>query len=81
VDAAFGAQLALLGGVPVILAAPLNGQSWLVDRLAKFGEGPCAFVLAARRTGPYKPAARTRWFGMDLSWLDPEKLGWRLGFE
>ena len=81
VDAAFGAQLALLGGVPVILAAPLNGQSWLVDRLAKFGEGPCAFVLSARRTGPYKPAARTRWFGMDLSWLDPEKLGWRLGFE
>jgi hypothetical protein len=81
VDAAFGAQLALLGNVPVILAAPLNGQSWLADRLEKFGEGPCAFVLSARKTGAYKPVVRTRWFGMDLSWLEPEKLGWQLGFE
>ncbi len=81
VDAAFGAQLALLGNIPVVLAAPLNGQSWLIDRLERFGEGPCAFILSARRPSAYKPAARTRWFGMDLSWFDPERLGWRLGFE
>jgi len=81
VDAAFGAQLALLGNIPVILAAPVNAQSWLIDRLERFGEGPCAFILSARRPNAYKPAARTRWFGMDLSWFDPERLGWRLGFE
>jgi hypothetical protein len=81
VDAAFGAQLALLGNIPVILAAPLNGRSWLNDRLARFGEGPCAFVLSARRPGAYKPASRTRWFGVDISWFDAEKLGWRLGYE
>jgi hypothetical protein len=81
VDDAFGAQLALLGGAPVILAAPLNGGSWLAERLDRFGEGPCAFILGTRRDGAYKPAAKARWFGKDISWFDPEKLGWRLGFE
>jgi hypothetical protein len=81
VDASFGAQMALLGDVPVILAAPLNAESWLVERLDRFGEGPCAFILGARRTGPYKAAAKTRWFGIDISWFDEAKLGWRLGFE
>lgn len=80
VDAAFGAQLALMGGTPVVLAAPLNAQSWLADRLELSGEGPCAFVLGARRPGRYKAASRTRWFGVDISWFDA-KLGWRLGFE
>lgn len=81
VDRGFGARLALLGGTPVILAAPLNAQSWLIDRLERFGEGPCAFVLGARRAGRYKAASKTRWFGVDVSWFDAEKLGWRLGFE
>lgn len=81
VDAAFGAQMALLGGVPVILAAPLNAGSWLAERLDRFGEGPCAFILGARRPGAYKPTVKARWFGVDISWFDPQKLGWRLGFE
>jgi hypothetical protein len=81
VDAGFGAHLALLGGTPVVLAAPLNSQSWLAARIDQFGEGPCAFVLGARKAGRYKPASKTRWFGTDVSWFDPEKLGWRLGFE
>lgn len=81
VDRSFGAHLALLGGVPVVLAQPLTPDSWLVERLEKFGEGPCAFVLSARRTGHYRPAARTRWFGFEVAWFDTEKLGWRLGFD
>ena len=81
VDKTFGAQLALMGGTPVILAAPLNADSWLNERLDQFGEGPCAFVLSGKRTGPYKAASRTRWFGVDFSWLDGAKLGWRLGYE
>ncbi len=32
VDESFGAHLALLGGTPVVLAAPLNAQSWLNDQ-------------------------------------------------
>lgn len=81
VDASMGGQLALLGGTPVILAAPLTSDSWLNSRLEQFGEGPCAFILAARRAGRYKAASTTRWFGVDVSWFDAEKLGWHLGFE
>jgi hypothetical protein len=81
VDTNFGAQLALLGGTPVVLAAPLTPASWLSQRLEQFGEGPCAFILEARRAGPYKAASKSRWFGNDISWFDPEKLGWRLGYE
>jgi len=81
VDGDFGAHLALLGGTPVVLAAPLTDQSWLAGRLAKLGEGPCAFVLRARKASQYKAASKTRWFGSPVSWLDADKLGWQLGFE
>jgi hypothetical protein len=80
VDRDFGAHLALLGGTPVILAQPLTSDSWLAERLAQFGEAPCAFVLDQRR-GHYQAASETRWFGMKVSWFDARKLGWRLGFE
>jgi hypothetical protein len=80
VDADFGAHLALLGGVPVVLAQPLTADSWLAQRLAEYGEAPCAFVLAERR-GRYRTASETRWFGVKTSWFDSRKLGWRLGFE
>jgi hypothetical protein len=81
VDGDFGAHLALLGGTPVVLAAPLTDQSWLAGRLEKLGEGPCAFVLRARKASQYKAASKTRWFGDTISWLDADKLGWQLGFE
>jgi hypothetical protein len=80
IDRRFGAHLALLGGVPVVLAQPLTADSWLAQRLAQFGEAPCAFVLDRRR-GRYRAASETRWFGMKISWFDAQKLGWRLGFE
>jgi len=46
-------------------------------------EAPCAFVLRASAPGHYRAVAvsKTRWFGVDVSWFDTEKLGWRLGFE
>ena len=81
VDAAFGGQIALLGGTPVVLVSPLTPDSWLSERLAKFGEGPCAFVLGARRKSAYTGTSKSRWFGADISWFDPSKLGWYLGFE
>ena len=81
VDASFGAHLALMGGTPVVLAAPLTSRSWLGKRLEQFGEGPCAFILGAKKTGRYQAASKTRWFGADVSWFDNRKLGWYLGFE
>jgi hypothetical protein len=81
VDSAFGAHLASFGGTPVVLAAPLTPQSWLVTRLEQFGEVPCAFILRARKAGRYQVASKTRWFGLDISWFDSSKLGWHLGFE
>jgi Glyoxalase-like domain len=81
VDANFGAQLALMGTVPVVLAQPLTSDSWLARRLDRFGEAPCAFVLGATQPSRYRAASKTRWFGVDISWFDPEKLGWRLCFE
>jgi hypothetical protein len=80
VDKNFGAQLALMGGIPVVLAQPLP-DSWLVERLDKFGEAPCAFILGASQPQRYQAASKTRWFGIDISWFDEQKLGWRLGFE
>jgi hypothetical protein len=81
VDKTFGAYLALMGGLPVVLAQPLTGDSWLTDRLDRFGEAPCAFVLGASQPSRYRAASKSRWFGADVSWFDPDKLGWRLGFE
>jgi hypothetical protein len=81
IDAPFGAHLASFGGTPVVLAMPLTAQSWLMTRLEQFGEGPCAFILQARKTRRYKVASKTRWFGIDISWFDTKELGWHLGFE
>ena len=81
VDATFAAHLASFGGTPVVLAAPLTPQSWLTARLDQFGEGPCAFILSARKASHYAVGSKTRWFGLDISWLDTGKLGWHLGFE
>ncbi len=78
VDAEFGAQLALMGGTPVVLAAPLNSESWLVERLDRLGEAPCAFVLGARDPGKWRAATKSLWFGAEIGWLDA---GWRLGIE
>ena len=80
VDKSMGAHLALMGGTPVVLAQPL-GQSWLAERIARFGEGPAAFILGARKPDHYAVVSKTRWFGGEVSWLDTDKLGWHLGFE
>lgn len=81
VDKEFGAHLALVGNVPVVLAQPLTPDSWLADRIERFGEGPCAFILAGTHVDKAPAASRTRWFGAEIAWADPAALGWRLGFE
>ncbi len=81
VDKGFGAHLALLSGLPVVLAQPLTQDSWLAERLDRFGEAPCAFVLGASQSARYRAASKSSWFGSDVSWFDPQKVGWHLGFE
>src|SRR5450759_2923126 len=81
VDQSFEGYLALLGDLPVVLAQPLNAGSWLAERIERYGEGPCAFVLRAVNPVRFQAASKTRWFGAEISWFDEERLGWRLGFE
>ncbi len=81
VDKEFGAHLALFTDSPVVLAAPLHADSWLSNRLGQFGEGPCAFILKAKKAGHYKVAAKASWAMTNISWFDSTKLKWRLGFE
>jgi Glyoxalase-like domain len=77
----FGAQLAYFAGTPIVLAMPLNRESWLAARLDKIGEGPCAFILGARNAKSYRVASKSTWFGAAISWLDTGKTGWWLGLE
>jgi catechol 2,3-dioxygenase-like lactoylglutathione lyase family enzyme len=79
-DSRFGARLAAFAGTPVVLASPVIPRSWLAERIERFGEGPCAFVLGSAAIFP-SAASKSRWFGAEVSWFDPEKLGWRLGVE
>jgi hypothetical protein len=43
-DKTLGAETASFQGTPVALASAQSG--WLADRVGKFGEAPCAFVIA-----------------------------------
>src|SRR5271154_6092182 len=76
-------KLAYFPGEAVILAAPSSG-GWLSDRLAKFGESPVAYLLAARdwaaANKKYKLSGSKTWFGQKVAWFDASKLkGVRLG--
>ncbi|MBV9503537.1 MAG: VOC family protein [Acidobacteriia bacterium] len=79
-DAGFGARLAWFAGTPVVLAAPDGPQSWLQDRLHRFGQTPCAFILGAK-FGAVGHLEMSTWFGKRITWLAPDVLGWRLGIE
>jgi hypothetical protein len=76
-DAAFGAELAWFEGTPVALAAPLAPVSWLARRIARFGDSPCAFVLAP--TGGLIGSNPSSWFGRRVYWSDVAGLGGRIG--
>ena len=77
-DAGFGADLAWFEGTPVVFATPIAADSWLSARIAKFGNGPCAFILSGE---PARGEPHATWFGKPVSWFDSTKLGWHLGVE
>ena len=60
-DPTLGAHLAWFRGTPAILASPAAPNGWLANRLKRFGETPCAFVLGASLwPARSRPSA---WFG------------------
>ena len=80
-DPAFGAKLAWFRDTPAVLAAPLSPESWLAERIRRFGEAPCAFILARAKEGRYRVKPGSKWFAKPVSWFDAGTLGWRLGLE
>jgi catechol 2,3-dioxygenase-like lactoylglutathione lyase family enzyme len=80
----FGAKLAYFEGTPVILAVPLTQNSWLSERLARFGPSPIAFLLGTRNfkttSARFSFRSAAQWFNRKVSWFDADKLhGVRLG--
>jgi hypothetical protein len=74
--AEFGARLAYFAGTPVMLAAPLDSNSWLTKRLARFGESPVAYLLGTAELSAvatkYSVNNETTWFGRKVAWFDSE---------
>ncbi len=74
----FGAKLAYFPESPVILAESLGPDSWVSERIARFGECPVAYLLG---TSDFKLTAShfslpraSRWFDWNISWFDIAKL-------
>ena len=72
------AKLAYFAGTPVVLATPIAGNSWLAERLEKFGDGPVAALAAADDWNAavkiFPLSGETVWFGKKVAWFDPAKL-------
>ena len=83
-DPDLGARLANFSGTPVTLAAASAESGWLAERLAQYGESPCAFLLGAADVDTiarhFPLAGSGSWFGHRIMWFDPARLnGIRLG--
>lgn len=81
----WGAELANFAGTPVTLAAPLEtNNNWLHERLYRFDDAPCAYLLGARdfnlACAHFNLLPGESWFGRQVAWFNPEQLnGLRLG--
>ncbi|WP_132057979.1 VOC family protein [Halorussus amylolyticus] len=75
-------EVASFPGLPVALTTP-DGEQWLESRVERFGECPCAFLLAtddlesARREHPLLDSKD--WPDGRVAFFDSEPLGRRLG--
>jgi len=80
----YGARLAHFEDTPVVLATPAAGQGWLAERLARFGDSPCAYLIGAddfaAAYDQFGLSRADRWFNRPVAWFDPSKLnGFTLG--
>ena len=73
----FGARLAYFPGTPVMLTASWDKESWLADRLLKFGDSPAAYLLGAHdlKDGRFRLTPGGEWFGKKVSWFEAKSLG------
>jgi hypothetical protein len=83
-DVAFGAKLANFSGAPVTLAVPRAADGWLSERLVRFGESPCAYLLSTTNfetaCQDFRLTPSAIWFERQVAWFDPAKLnGAKLG--
>jgi len=58
-DKALGGQTARFAGTPAVLVSANKG--WIAERLEKFGEAPCAFVIA-KSTNAHR---RVKWLALE----------------
>ncbi len=72
---------------PVVLASPLNQNSWLGKRLEQFGDSPCSFLIGSRSIAEtqarYHLDNAERWIDgkKKIVWIPSSKLGGiQLGF-
>jgi hypothetical protein len=69
-----GARLAYFKDHPVILAQPLGIGGWLAERMDKFGENPCGYLIGSRdfdQSLERQSLDETEmWFGERLAWFD-----------
>ena len=75
----FGATIAHFAGTAAVLAAPNSEKTWLIERIARFGECPVAFLLEpsdfSRALNEFRLQDRASWFGCEVAWFDPQRLG------
>lgn len=73
-----GATLAYFEGQPIALAAPLGSTGWLYERLARFGESPCACLVGTNSLVNSKKRLLLSngevWFGQQVAWFDSSVL-------
>lgn len=78
----FGGELAGFETAPVSLASPTADDSWLVDRLDRFGDLPCAYLIGsedvAASADRFALSEPNEWFGREVRWMDSDLPG-RLG--
>lgn len=84
-DETLKAKLASFENSPVMLAAPLKKEGWLSERLDRFGELPCGFLIRtvdfAKTIGRFDVAERLDLFGHGIAWTGADNLnGTKVGF-
>ena len=71
-------NMLIFPGEPLILISPAMGDGWLVERLARFGPTPCAFLLGSRDIDASRERLRLgevgSFGGERVAWLDGDPL-------
>ena len=71
-------DMAIFPGEPLILISPAAKDSWLVQRLARFGPTPCAFLIGSRDLDASRERPRLgdvqSWGDSRIAWFDGDPL-------